>query len=91
MLGLRLSKPVPLNRKKNTYKQRYGLRLGADLSKPAIALFDKNYWGVELMSDYRLNYQFYGCRRNRFGEENNSNRLFLLYHQWAISKNGSRL
>ncbi|CEN52901.1 conserved exported hypothetical protein [Capnocytophaga canimorsus] len=46
---------------KNTYKQRYGLRVGADLSKPIIALLDKKYWGVELMSDYRINYSFYAA------------------------------
>lgn len=43
------------------YKQRYGLRVGADLSKPLRALLDKNYYGIELVGDYRINYQFYAA------------------------------
>lgn len=41
------------------YKQRYGLRVGADISKPIRALLDKDYYGMELVGDYRFNYQYY--------------------------------
>lgn len=41
------------------YKQRYGLRIGADISKPIRSFFDKNYWGIELTGDYRWNYRYF--------------------------------
>lgn len=41
------------------YKQKYGLRLGADLSKLARTFFDDNYTGLELMGDYRLTKKMY--------------------------------
>ena len=42
-----------------TYTQRYGLRIGADISKPIRSFFDKDYWGIELVGDYRWNYRYY--------------------------------
>ena len=36
------------------YKQKYGLRLGVDLSKPVRSFIDEDYKGVEIMGDYRL-------------------------------------
>lgn len=41
---------------KDTLKktQRYGLRIGADISKIARTLYDKNYKGLEFVADYRL-------------------------------------
>lgn len=41
------------------YKQKYGLRIGADLSKLARSFIDKNYTGFELMGDYRLTKRIY--------------------------------
>ena len=41
------------------YKQKYGLRLGADMSKIARTLIDDNYTGFELMGDYRLTKRIY--------------------------------
>jgi len=41
------------------YKQKYGLRLGADLSKLARTFFDNNYTGFEIMGDYRLTKNLY--------------------------------
>ena len=35
-------------------KQQYGLRIGADISKPAIAFFDNNFTGIELVADARV-------------------------------------
>ena len=36
------------------YKQKYGLRLGADISKLARSFFDNDYQGFEVNADYRL-------------------------------------
>ncbi len=38
---------------------KYGLRLGVDLSKPLISLFDDNYSGFEIMGDFRISHRFY--------------------------------
>ncbi|MGG8498056.1 DUF6048 family protein [Tenacibaculum sp. TC6] len=42
-----------------TYKTGYGIRLGADISKPALALVDKSYNGLELVGDYRISKNWY--------------------------------
>lgn len=39
--------------------ERYGLRLGADVSKLARTLYDKDYKGLELVGDYRLTKKMY--------------------------------
>lgn len=41
------------------YKQKYGLRLGVDLSKPIRSFLDDNYTGLEIMGDYRLTKNMY--------------------------------
>ena len=41
------------------YKQKYGLRLGADVSKLARTFADDNYTGFEIMGDYRLTKRIY--------------------------------
>ncbi|NNE32768.1 MAG: hypothetical protein HKN40_10400 [Winogradskyella sp.] len=41
------------------FKQKYGLRLGADISKLARSFADDNYTGFELMGDYRLTKKIY--------------------------------
>ncbi|MCX2681528.1 DUF6048 family protein [Galbibacter sp. EGI 63066] len=41
------------------YKQRYGLRVGIDLSKPLRTFLDDNYQGFELVGDFRLSHNFY--------------------------------
>ncbi|WP_241697207.1 DUF6048 family protein [Winogradskyella eckloniae] len=41
------------------YKQKYGLRLGADISKLARTYFDDDYTGFEIMGDYRLSKRIY--------------------------------
>ena len=41
------------------YKQKYGLRIGTDISKLARTFFDDNYSGFELMGDYRLTKRIY--------------------------------
>ncbi|HZH68904.1 MAG TPA: DUF6048 family protein [Flavobacteriaceae bacterium] len=39
--------------------QKYGLRVGVDLSKPFRTLIDDNYSGFEIMADYRLTKNIY--------------------------------
>jgi hypothetical protein len=39
--------------------ERYGLRVGADLSKIARTLYDSNYQGLELVGDFRLNKKYF--------------------------------
>jgi hypothetical protein len=41
------------------YKQKYGLRLGADISKLARSFFDDDYQGFEINGDYRLTQRLY--------------------------------
>ncbi len=41
------------------YKQKYGLRLGVDMSKLARTFFDDNYTGFEVIGDYRLTKRIY--------------------------------
>ncbi|MES2811556.1 MAG: DUF6048 family protein [Bacteroidota bacterium] len=46
---------------KDTIKkiERYGLRIGADISKLARSIYDKDYKGLELVADYRLTKKMY--------------------------------
>jgi Domain of unknown function (DUF6048) len=39
--------------------ERYGLRIGADISKLARSLYDKNYKGIEFVGDFRLTKKIY--------------------------------
>lgn len=41
------------------YKQRYGLRLGIDLSKPIRSLVEEDYRGLELLADFRITHNVY--------------------------------
>ncbi|MEO1486873.1 MAG: DUF6048 family protein [Bacteroidota bacterium] len=41
------------------YKQAYGLRVGADLSRMVLSFTDENYQGLELVGDYRLTQKLY--------------------------------
>ncbi|WP_256867522.1 DUF6048 family protein [Winogradskyella forsetii] len=52
------------------YKQKYGLRLGADISKLARTFLDDDYSGFEIMGDYRLTKRLYIA-----GEIGNEERL----------------
>jgi len=40
-------------------KTKYGLRLGADLSKPVRTFLDKSYTGFEILADFRISKRFY--------------------------------
>ncbi|WMI67437.1 DUF6048 family protein [Mangrovimonas sp. YM274] len=41
------------------YKQKYGLRIGADISKPIRSFIDDDYSGFEIVADYRLTQKLY--------------------------------
>ena len=44
---------------KDTVKEKYGVRVGVDLSKLAKSIYDKDYQGIEFVGDYRINQKFY--------------------------------
>ncbi|TRO63311.1 DUF6048 family protein [Christiangramia sabulilitoris] len=41
------------------YKEKYGIRVGVDLSKPLRTLIDDTYSGLELAGDYRIYKNYY--------------------------------
>ena len=41
------------------YKDRYGLRVGADVVLPVMSFFDDNNKGFEIVADYRFHKRFY--------------------------------
>lgn len=54
------SKPIDLQPKDTLQKtQKYGLRVGVDLSKILLSTLDENYTGLELVGDYRLKQNLY--------------------------------
>lgn len=58
--GFAQNQTKPETKKDTTlYKTGHGLRLGIDISKPALAIVDKSYYGLELVSDYRISKNWY--------------------------------
>ena len=57
--------------KKDTiiYKTGYGLRLGVDISRPALSIFDKSYSGLEIVGDYRVSKNWYVATELGYEEE----------------------
>jgi hypothetical protein len=54
-------------RDSTSFGQRYGLRVGVDLSKPVRALIDSDYSGLEFVADYRITKKLYVAAE--FGNE----------------------
>jgi len=57
------------------YNEKYGIRIGVDISKPVRSIFDDNYNGIELVGDYRFYDNFYaaaelGNEKIIFSEDN---------------------
>ncbi len=53
-------KPIDLQPKDTLeYKDEYGLRVGADLSRLVFSFIDEDYTGLELVGDYRLTNKLY--------------------------------
>lgn len=42
-----------------TYKNRYGLRVGIDLFRPAVSFFDDDLSSFEIVGDYRISERFF--------------------------------
>ncbi|WP_228238962.1 DUF6048 family protein [Allomuricauda sp. M10] len=54
------SEPIDLQKKDTVeYKEQYGLRVGADISKLVLSFVDEDYTGLELVGDYRLTHKLY--------------------------------
>jgi len=47
------------SRDSTSFGQRYGLRVGVDLSKPIRSLFDSDYSGLEFVADFRITKKLY--------------------------------
>lgn len=79
------NEPIDLQKKDTlSYKQPYGLRLGLDLSRPALSFLNDRYTGLELVADYRLTQNMFlaaelGNEKKSFTEElgpdNNGNNI----------------
>lgn len=54
--------------KKDTVKEKYGFRVGIDLSRIAKSIYDKDYQGIEFVGDYRISQKFYVA--GELGNEN---------------------
>ncbi|HET8753399.1 MAG TPA: DUF6048 family protein [Salinimicrobium sp.] len=57
------------------YREKYGLRLGVDLSKPLRSLLDEDYQGLQILGDYRIYEDYYlaaeiGNEKNTITEAN---------------------
>lgn len=57
------------------YREKFGLRLGVDLTKPLRSVLEKNYQGFEIKGDYRLYKDYYlageiGNEKNVVSEPN---------------------
>ena len=62
-----------IERNKNdtiTKNNKYGLRIGADVARPSISLFDENFSGFEFMVDYRLTHRFFIAAEYGFDQDN---------------------
>ena len=54
-IGFSQSKPIDTSPKDTVvYRQKYGLRVGVDLSRPVVSFAQDNYTGLEFVGDYRL-------------------------------------
>ena len=54
--------------KNDTIKEKYGVRVGIDLSRLAKSIYDKDYQGIEFVGDYRISQKFYVA--GELGNEN---------------------
>ena len=60
VLAIGQSQPIDLQPKDTVeYKEKYGIRVGADISKLVLTFLDEDYTGLELVGDYRLTNKLY--------------------------------
>ncbi len=65
------------------YEERYGLRVGVDLSKPLRTLVQDDYSGLELLGDYRIYKNYY------LAAELGNEQLDLRENNLSVSSKGS--
>lgn len=89
IISLWLSLPIfAQEAEKPSYPQRYGLRIGADISKPIRSVLDKDYSGLELVADYRWNYRYYLAAEIGSEKKNTANDYFAFTTQGQYLKAG---
>ncbi|MFH6605166.1 DUF6048 family protein [Maribacter algicola] len=60
--GFSQSKPIDTSPMDTVvYEQKYGLRVGIDLSRPLVSFLQDNYTGLEFAGDYRLTQKLYAA------------------------------
>ena len=72
-----------------TKNNKYGLRVGADLARPTISLFDENFSGFEFMVDYRLTHRFYIAAEYGFDQDNQTESNLIAFTKGSYFKIGS--
>lgn len=65
------------------FKERYGFRVGIDLSKPLRTLLDDSYNGLELLGDYRIYKDYY------LAAELGNEKMELDENNLSVTSNGS--
>lgn len=85
-----------------SYQERYGFRLGFDLSKPIRSFIDNDYQGLEITGDYRINenifpaaeigHESYEFEENYFRAKSEGQYIKLganynIYHNWIGMQN----
>ncbi|MGB7785998.1 MAG: DUF6048 family protein [Salinimicrobium sp.] len=83
-------------------REKYGLRLGVDISKPVRSLIDEDYQGLEINGDYRIYKSYYlageiGNEQNTISEANVTASAkgsyiklganYNAYHNWSGMQN----
>lgn len=71
------------------YKTGYGLRIGIDISKPFIGLFDKSYRGLEVVGDYRISKSWYIASEVGYEKETTSEDFFNFTSKGSYVKIGA--
>lgn len=66
--------------------ERYGLRVGVDMSKPIRAMVEDGYKGLELTSDYRISRNLYVAGEIGTEEKESQARFWILKHLGVILK-----
>ncbi|MDP5157550.1 MAG: DUF6048 family protein [Flaviramulus sp.] len=69
-------------------KEKYGLRIGGDLSKLARSFFDDDYSGFELMADFRLKKKLYIASEIGFENKNTINDYLDITTKGSYIKGG---
>lgn len=83
--GFAQQKPADTATAPKPKTERYGLRVGADLSKLARSLYDDKFRGIELVADYRL------TRKIWFAGEIGNTKITVDEDQLNFTTNGSYL